>query len=97
MSRLISLDDYEKRALDILPENVRDYYRSGAGDESSLEWNRSDFKNFRIRPRFLRDVSKLNTEVNVFGTTVSFPCGISPSAMQRMAHPDGEIATAKGR
>jgi hypothetical protein len=31
-SALISLDDYEKRALEILPQKARDYYRSGAGD-----------------------------------------------------------------
>lgn len=39
----------------------------------------------------MRDMS-----VNVFGSSVSFPCGISPTAMQKMAHVDGEIATAKG-
>ena len=61
-----------------------------------MKWNRSDFNNFRIRPRFLRDVSVRDMTVNVFGSSVSFPCGISPTAMQKMAHVDGEIATAKG-
>jgi (S)-2-hydroxy-acid oxidase len=96
MSNLISLDCYEKRALEILPESARDYYRSGAGDENSLRWNREDFSNYRIRPRFLRDVSVRDTSVRVLNETVSFPIGISPTAMQRMAHPDGEVATAKG-
>lgn len=64
--------------------------------EKSLKWNRSDFNNFRIRPRFLRDVSIRDMTVNVFSSSVSFPCGISPTAMQKMAHVDGEIATAKG-
>lgn len=111
-SQFISLYDYEKRALEILPENARDYYRSGAGNgesqvviweflsltfaENSLKWNIDDFNNFRIRPRFLRDVSKRDMNVNVFGSTVSFPCGISPTAMQKLAHPDGELATARG-
>jgi hypothetical protein len=35
-TRLISLDDYEKRALEVLPENARDYYRSGAGDGTKV-------------------------------------------------------------
>lgn len=96
MSSLISLDDYEKRAHELLPKNALDYYRSGAGDEQTLKWNRKDFNNFRIRPRFLRDVSTLDTKVNIFGSTVSFPCGISPTAMQRMANQHGEIANAKG-
>ena len=95
-SALISLQDYEDQAFKILPRNALDYYRSGAGDETTLARNRTDFENLRIRPRFLRDVSKRNTEVTIFGTKVSFPCGIAPTAMQRMADPEGEIANAKG-
>ncbi|KAG5683136.1 hypothetical protein PVAND_012436 [Polypedilum vanderplanki] len=95
MSKLISLDEYEKRALEILPENARDYYQSGAGNEKSLAWNRADFSNFRIRPKVLRDVSKRDTSVNIFNTKIEFPIGISPTAMQKMAHTDGETATAK--
>lgn len=96
MRSLISLDDYEKRAHELLPKNALDYYRSGAGDEQTLGRNRSDFQNFRIRPRFLRDVSVRDASVNIFGSKLSFPCGISPTAMQRMADQHGEIANAKG-
>lgn len=96
MKTLISLDDYEKQAHELLPKNALDYYRSGAGDEQTLGWNRSDFKNFRIRPRFLRDVSVRDTSVDILGSNVSIPCGISPTAMQRMADQHGEIANAKG-
>jgi (S)-2-hydroxy-acid oxidase len=76
MNNLISLDDYEKKASQLLPKNALDYYRSGAGNEQTLKWNRNDFNNFRIRPRFLRDVSVLDPSVNIFGSEVSFPCGI---------------------
>jgi (S)-2-hydroxy-acid oxidase len=96
MSNLISLDDYERRALEVLTPNARDYYRSGAGNESSLKWNRSDFNNFRIRPRFLRDVSSRDYSLDIFGSNVSCPIGISPTAMQKMANIDGECATARG-
>lgn len=97
MNSLVSLRDYEKRAFELLPRNALDYYRSGAGDEQTLAWNRSDFNNFRIRPRFLRDVSSRDASIEIFGSKVSFPCGISPTAMQKMAHPQGEIANAKGK
>lgn len=96
MNSLISLDDYQKRAYELLPKNALDYYRSGAGDEQTLAWNRSDFNNYRIRPRFLRDVSVRDTKVNILGSAISFPCGISPTAMQCLADPLGEIANAKG-
>jgi len=97
MNNLVSLDDYEKRAQELLPRNALDYYRSGAGNEKSLKWNRTDFDNFRIRPRFLRDVSQRDMSVNdMLGNRVSCPIGIAPTAMQRMADPAGEIANAKG-
>lgn len=49
----------------------------------------------RLRPKCLRDSSKLDLSASVLGYTVKMPIGISPTAMQRMAHPEGECATAK--
>ena len=40
------------------------------------------------------DVSKRNLKTTILGNEVSMPIGIAPTAMQRMAHPDGECATA---
>lgn len=95
MARLVCVEDYEKYALQNLPPHVRDYYKSGAGAEHSLIWNREAFRKFRIRPRFLRDVSKRDTSTTVLGQRVSMPLGVAPTAMQRMAHPDGECANAR--
>ena len=44
----------------------------------------------------LRDVSKLDTKVSLFGEEVAFPICVSPTAMHCMAHPEGEAATARG-
>lgn len=95
MAAYVCVKDYEKYALEHLPPSVRDYYKSGAGDECSLKWNREAFKNYRIRPRFLRDVSKRDISTTVLGHKVSMPLGVAPTAMQRMAHPDGECANAR--
>ena len=46
-------------------------------------------------PRMMIDVSKRNLTTLALGSKVSMPIGISPTAMQRMAHPDGECASAK--
>ena len=43
----------------------------------------------------LVDVSQRSMKTTVLGTEISMPIGIAPTAMQRMAHPDGECATAK--
>ncbi|CAO1326559.1 unnamed protein product [Diamesa hyperborea] len=93
--QLVSLDDYERQAHELLPKNSLDYYKSGAGDELTLKWNRSSFAKFRIRPRFLRDVTVRDPSCIVLNSRLSFPCGISPTAMQKMAHPDGELANAR--
>ena len=47
-------------------------------------------------PRVLRDVSQRDLSTTILGHKVSFPVCIAPTAMQRMAHPEGEVATAKG-
>lgn len=95
MSNFVCVEDYEKYALNNLPPFVRDYYRSGAGEEYSLRWNREAFKRYRIRPRFLRDVSNRDISTTVLGEKVSMPLGVAPTAMQRMTHPDGECANVR--
>ena len=52
---------------------------------------------YRIRPRFLRDVSKVDISTRLLGEEVAFPVGVSPTAAQCMAHPEGEAGTAKGK
>ena len=43
----------------------------------------------------LRNVSNLDTSVDFLGANVTFPCGLSPSAMHSLAHPEGELATSR--
>ncbi|KAL0281309.1 UNVERIFIED_CONTAM: hypothetical protein PYX00_002336 [Menopon gallinae] len=93
--RLVSVSDYENNARRILPKFALDYYTSGAGDELSLALNKSAFSNFRIRPRFLRDVSHRDMSTTVLGCKVTMPLGIAPTAMQKLAHPEGEMANAR--
>lgn len=49
----------------------------------------------RLRPRVLRDVSVVDLSTHVLGLDLSMPLGIAPTAMQRMAHRDGEVANAR--
>ncbi|KAG0419945.1 hypothetical protein HPB47_003777 [Ixodes persulcatus] len=50
----------------------------------------------RLRPRVLRNVAERRIEVTLLGDQkLSMPVGISPTAFQKMAHPEGEIAVAK--
>lgn len=44
MEKYISVKDIEEAALALLPQNARDYYKSGATDEFTLEENKVAFK-----------------------------------------------------
>lgn len=92
-----SIDDLELYASQHLPKYARDYFNGGALDSVTLRANLDAFKKYYIRPRVLRDVSKLSLSTRCFpgGNEIPFPCCVAPAAMQRMAHPDGEAATAR--
>lgn len=60
-----------------------------------LRENKSAYDRYLIRPRVLRNVSTLDTSTNILGTKVKFPFGLSPTAMQALAHKEGEVATSK--
>ena len=51
----------------------------------------------RLRPRVLRDVSNINMSTTILGNKIDFPVCVAPTALHKLAHPDGEVATAKGR
>ncbi|XP_064542752.1 uncharacterized protein LOC135431507 [Drosophila montana] len=92
---LVCVEDFEKRASSQLEKNALDYYKSGAGEQFTLGLNREAFKRLRLRPRFLRDVSQLDLGCKILGHQLKWPLGIAPTAMQKMAHPDGEIGNAR--
>lgn len=91
----VNLADIETRAKDILPRNARGYYNSGANDEISLRDARRAYARFQLLPNCLVDVSQIDTKVDLFGETIAMPICVAPAAMQKMAHPEGEIATAR--
>ncbi|XP_030195101.1 2-Hydroxyacid oxidase 1 isoform X1 [Gadus morhua] len=91
----VCVSDYEVDAQKILPKAVYDYYRSGADQQQTLEDNTAAFNRWRLRPRVLRDVSEVDTSCSVLGQPLSAPLCAAATAMQRMAHPDGETATAR--
>jgi hypothetical protein len=63
----INLEELEDKARDVLPKMVIDYYRSGAETEQSVYDNRDSFNRYRILPRILLDVSKLDTSCTILG------------------------------
>jgi len=91
----INVWDYERLAEEKLDGNALAYFAGGAGDEVTLRENVAAFERLKLRPRVLVDVGSVSTATRVLGTEVALPVLIAPLALQRMAHPDGELATAR--
>ncbi len=91
----LTIAELEKHAEVRMNKQTRDYYNEGADSGSTLLENIQAYAKYRIRPRVLRDISRIDTSVDLFGARQSIPLGVAPTAMQCLAHPDGEIATAR--
>jgi len=91
----VVVEDYEPVARERLPSDVYDFYAGGAGQEWTLIENRRAFERWVIRPRMLAGAYPPDPSTHVLGTRIEFPVMVAPWAYQRMAHPDGELATAR--
>lgn len=91
----INLFDYEALAREKLPGMIYDYYASGAEDEITVLDNHAAYSRIRLKYRVLVDVSHRDLSTTVLGQEISMPLLISPTAFQCMAHPEGEVATAR--
>lgn len=92
---LVNLHDYERVAAERIAPGPLAYFTGGAGDEATLRDNRAAFARQAIVPRVMRDVSSVDTGVELLGRHWPTPIWIAPTALQRMAHPDGELAVAR--
>jgi 4-hydroxymandelate oxidase len=91
----VSLLEYEALARRTLPGPAFDYFAAGAGDEITVRENRSGFDALRLRPRVLVPVGAREHSVTLLGRTYASPILVAPMAFQKIAHPDGEPATAR--
>jgi len=91
----ISVHEYEELAQNRLPTVAHDYYASGAHDQLTLRENRAAFDRLTVRYRVLVDVSKRSTSTQLLGARQAAPLLVAPTAFHRMAHDEGELATAR--
>jgi 4-hydroxymandelate oxidase len=90
----LRLEEFEALAREKLSADVWDYFQGGSGSEFTLAANRAAFERVVLRPRVLVDVSELDLTTALFGRRIALPVVIAPMAFHRLAHPDGEVATA---
>ncbi len=92
----VSLRDFERLASGTMKRAAWEFINSGAGDERTVRWNEEAYQQLRLRQRVLEDVSHLDTRIKLFGRERPHPILLSPTSNHQLAHPEGEVATARG-
>jgi len=95
-TRFLCLADFEPAAHKLLPHAVYEFVAAGAGDEITKRDNEAAFDRIRLRPRVLRDVTRVDTGITLFGESLPHPIILAPVAYQQLVHPEGEVATSRG-
>ncbi|MEU6850948.1 alpha-hydroxy acid oxidase [Actinacidiphila alni] len=72
-----------------------DFYEGGAGAETALAANEAAFARLALLPRVLTGAGAADPAITLLGERLSMPVLVSPTAFHRLAHPDGERATAR--
>lgn len=93
---LISVHDFEKVAHDFYTPKAWAFYSSAGSDLVSHQANLHCHRKLMLRPRVLRNVESVRLDRQILGCRSSTPFFVSPAAMARLAHTDGELALARG-
>ncbi|KAG6780577.1 hypothetical protein POTOM_013441 [Populus tomentosa] len=92
---IVNVNEFQEFARQALPKMYYDFYAGGAEDEHTLKKNVQEFQRIILLPRVLVDVSNIALSTNILGYTISAPIMIAPTSMHKLAHPEGELATAR--
>ncbi|KAH6603975.1 Glycolate oxidase [Trichoderma cornu-damae] len=98
LSDIVGLPDFDWAARHYLPIKNYTYYRNGAAGEWSYRNNLEVFHRYRLRPRVMVDITKIESTLSttILGHNFSAPIFISPCARAGYGHPDGELNLVKG-
>jgi L-lactate dehydrogenase (cytochrome) len=92
----VTAGDYRRLAEKRLPRFLFDYIDGGAGEEQSMAANADDFSRIKLRQRVMRDVSKVDTGMELFGQSMDMPVVLAPVGLAGMMGRRGEVQGARG-
>lgn len=90
----VNLAELASRAREHLDASALAYFDGGAADELTVAANRADWDALRLWPRVLQPIAPGHIGLQLHGRPLAHPLMLAPVAYQRLAHPEGEIATA---
>lgn len=95
LAALLNLDEVEAAATKKLSKKGWAYYYSAADDLMSKEFNNTVYRQILLRPRVFVDCKDCDLSTTFLGHKLDLPIFVSPAAMARLAHPDGEWGIAQ--
>ncbi|MDC0232802.1 alpha-hydroxy-acid oxidizing protein [Pelagibacteraceae bacterium] len=90
-----NVKDFRKLAKKKLPGPIFHYIDGGSDDEVTYRRNTTSFENCDLIPDVLSGVNKVDMSTKVMGQKIDMPLYCAPTALQRLFHPDGEMAVGK--
>ena len=94
-SQPIAPEDLETAAREALSLEAFDYVAGGAGSEDTMRANLDAFRQWRIVPRFLRDVARRDLSVELFDVKIPSPILLAPIGVLGIVHDDAELPVAR--
>ena len=92
--RYPTVEDLRIKAAKKIPGFAFDYLDSGSGGERAVQRNADAWNNILLRQHTMRDVTKLDSSVDLFGTQYSYPLGVAPMGGGNIIWPGAESALA---
>lgn len=95
LDRAASIDDLRARAKRRIPRFAFDLVDGGAENERNLRRNITAFEEIELTPRYMVDVSSIDTSATLFGQTFDVPFGMAPIGMLNAFWPDADLTLAR--
>ncbi|KAK3055052.1 hypothetical protein LTR09_004212 [Extremus antarcticus] len=95
LEECLNLNDIERLATKKINRKAWGYYYSASDDLISKRLNNSVYSSILMRPRVFVDCTTCSTSTTLLGNPVNLPIYVSPAAMARLGHPDGEHGIAQ--
>ena len=95
VNQCYNVNDFRKLAKKNLPSPIFHYIDGGSDDESTLKRNTDSFLKCDLVPNILASVGDPDLTTKVLGKKIDMPLFLSPTAMQRLYHYEGDKASAR--
>lgn len=95
LDRAASIDDLRKIARRRIPRFAFDLVDGGAESERNMRRNSEAFEEVELTPRYMVDVSRIDTSATLFGRTYKVPFGMAPIGMLNAFWPDADLTLAR--